>query len=64
MQTLDSIAQLRHALEGQNSVALVPTMGNLHAGHLDLVKLAINRYKFRVFGPGETRSRLLANLIY
>jgi pantoate--beta-alanine ligase len=40
MQTLDSIAQLRRALEGQNLVALVPTMGNLHDGHLDLVKLA------------------------
>jgi pantoate--beta-alanine ligase len=35
-----SIAELRQHLAGRQSPAFVPTMGNLHAGHIKLVQLA------------------------
>ena len=52
MNTLHSIAQLRAALsrarqEGKR-IGLVPTMGNLHAGHITLVEKARQRTDFVV----------------
>jgi pantoate--beta-alanine ligase len=59
----EQVAALRR--DGQ-SVALVPTMGNLHRGHLSLVQLALERADRVVvsifvnalqFGPGEDLER-------
>ncbi len=66
MQTIESISSLRKAIHGwresAETVAFVPTMGNLHAGHIRLVEAARKRAERVVvsifvnptqFGAGE-----------
>ena len=40
MQIIKTVSELRNTLKNQASIAFVPTMGNLHMGHIALVELA------------------------
>ncbi len=62
METLSTIQDLRAALQGATGVGLVPTMGNLHDGHMALVDASVGRCDTTVvsifvnplqFGPSE-----------
>ncbi len=40
MQIISTTAELRARLSGERTIAFVPTMGNLHDGHMSLMRLA------------------------
>ena len=40
MQIISTTSDLRERLHSETAIAFVPTMGNLHEGHLDLVRIA------------------------
>ena len=66
MEIIRSIDELRTRLAGERNVCCVPTMGNIHDGHLSLVKIALENAPVTVttsfvnrlqFGQGEDFER-------
>ncbi len=71
MELIRELPRLRERLAGEGPVAFVPTMGNLHAGHIALVEIArrrggcavasifVNRLQFEPGGDFERYPRTL-----
>ena len=71
MDLLHTVAETRARLRREDSVVLVPTMGNLHAGHIALVRKArehgkavvvsifVNRLQFEPGGDFDRYPRTL-----
>jgi pantoate--beta-alanine ligase len=71
LRILHTVAELRQALAGAARTAFVPTMGNLHEGHLSLIRLAkehggpvvasvfVNRLQFAPHEDFDTYPRTL-----
>jgi len=62
MQLIHTVSELRSRLSNEQAIAFVPTMGNLHEGHIELVRIARQRGSYVVvsifvnplqFGPNE-----------
>ncbi|HAF44497.1 MAG: pantoate--beta-alanine ligase [Sideroxydans sp. GWF2_59_14] len=62
MQLIHSVPELRARLANEKAIAFVPTMGNLHEGHIELVRIACQQGTCVVvsifvnplqFGPNE-----------
>jgi pantoate--beta-alanine ligase len=73
MKIISDINELRDHLRGQNRTSFVPTMGNLHEGHLSLMRLArqhgdpvvasifVNRLQFAPHEDFDAYPRTLEN---
>jgi pantoate--beta-alanine ligase len=71
LDVIHTVADLRQRLKGEPAIVVVPTMGNLHEGHLSLVKLAqrhgtcvvatifVNRLQFEPGGDFDRYPRTL-----
>ena len=71
MDVIHAVSELRARLKAERSIVLVPTMGNLHGGHLSLVELAhrhgkcvvasifVNRLQFEPGGDFDRYPRTL-----